>query len=71
MALILLPTVALCYGLVRIALLREMDQALAGGAAQVLRRIADPDSPDSGERDDSDNSPRLKAGASWFSDSPC
>ena len=41
--LILLPTAALCYGLIRGALLRETDQALAGGASHALHRIADPD----------------------------
>lgn len=35
--LILLPSAALCYGLVREALVRETDQALRDGAAQVLR----------------------------------
>ena len=41
--LILVPSAALCYGLVRAALTRETDQALAGGAALILRQIADPD----------------------------
>jgi len=42
-ALILLPSAALCYGLVRMALMRETDQALAGGATFFLRQIADPE----------------------------
>ncbi len=41
--LILLPSAALCYGLVREALVRETDQALGDGAAQVLRRLDDAD----------------------------
>ena len=55
-ALILLPTAALCYGLIREALLRETDQALAGGAAQVLRRLAD-----TGEAEDDRPPPRPAA----------
>ena len=39
--LILLPSAALCYGLVRDALMRETDQALRDGAAQVLRGSSD------------------------------
>ena len=42
-ALILLPAGALCYGLVRASLVREADQALAGGAALVLHQIEDPE----------------------------
>jgi len=48
-ALILLPSAALCYGLVRMALVRETDQALATGAASVLRQLTD---PEPGETDD-------------------
>ncbi len=55
-ALILLPAAALCYGLVREALVRETDQALAAGAAQVLRRLAD-----AGEADDDGPRPRPAA----------
>ena len=52
-ALILLPAAALCYGLVRASLMREADQALAGGAAQVLRQISD-----SGEAEGDERPPR-------------
>ena len=47
-ALILLPTAALCYGLVREALVRETDQALRDGAAHVLHRLADRGDADDG-----------------------
>ena len=57
-ALILLPSAALCYGLVREALVRETDQALAGGAASLLRQIAD---PDPGETDDDKHPPDAAA----------
>ncbi len=57
-ALILLPSAALCYGLIREALLRETDQALAGGAASLLRHIAD---TDPGEADDDKRPPDAPA----------
>ena len=49
-ALVLLPAAALCYGLVRASLLRDADQALALGAAQVARQMADPPEADERER---------------------
>lgn len=57
-ALILLPSAALCYGLVRMALVRETDQALAGGAASLLRQI---DGPEPGEADDDKRPPDAPA----------
>jgi len=56
-ALILLPSAALCYGLARMALVREADQALAGGAASLLRQLTD---PDAGETDDDKRPPHPK-----------
>ncbi len=56
--LILLPAAALCYGLVRASLLRDTDQALAGGAAQIVRQIGD---SDSGETDDEKRPPDAAA----------
>ena len=62
-SLILLPSAALCYGLVREALVREVDQALAGGSAQVLRQLSDP-AGDAGEADDDRPAPRPAAAVS-------
>lgn len=57
-ALILLPAAALCYGLVRASLLRDTDQALAGGAAQIVHQITE---SDSGETDDEKRPPDAAA----------